>query len=223
MGQDGDHDPWVAKKKVWMWFPEVGAKTLRLSDILVYCYRAYQDEYDETPSNLKVCKATGLSKQAIINADQRLIAAGLLETDRRAKEPPPGWFQIKRPETLKGMMPRHWRHRHTHWDMLIRNPKTAHHVLTHLQAAVVSFLWHCRRTNFEPREGWSISYLSTVLHCKWDTAREALDRLTAIGMLDYHLPKKERLQLTLCKPIEVHLGLFQDAQEPRQSVSFRQA
>jgi Mn-dependent DtxR family transcriptional regulator len=216
MQSDDQKDPWAGKKKIWMWFPDIGAAQLKLSEVLVYCYRVYQDEYDQTPPVLKICKATGLSKQAITGADQRLIRAALLETDRTVKPPPSGWFQTKRADTIKGMQGRHWRHRYTHWEMLVRNPKTAQHLITHLQTALLSFLWHCRKTNFQPREGWSVAYLATVLRCKWESARDALERLAYLEMLDYQIGKQERLRLKLYMPSKDHLALFQDAEQQKQ-------
>jgi hypothetical protein len=215
MAQAENHDHWSRKKTIWMWFPEVGGNQLKLSEILVYCYRVYQDEYGETPPVLKICRATGLSKEAVTNADHRLIRAALLESDRTVKAPQPGWFQMKRPDSIKAMGGRHWRHHYTHWEMLVRDPKTAQYVLTHLQAAVIGFLWHCRKTNFQPREGWSIAYLSAVLRCKWETARDALQRLAYLEMLEYEIHKAGQLRLDLSEPTDAHLALFQDAVEAK--------
>ena len=60
-----DHDYWTGKKKLWMWFLQPDVGDVKLSELMTFAYRVYQDEYDETPSILKVCRATGLSKQAI--------------------------------------------------------------------------------------------------------------------------------------------------------------
>ena len=174
MKETKNEDYWNGKKKLWVWFPQDGAEDLKLSELMVFCYRVYQDEYNETPSVLKVCRATGLSKQTITNADRRLIGLNLLESDRVVKRPPPGYFQTKRPETIASLGCRHWRHHYTHWELLVRDPKTAQGRMSHLQAALMSFLWHCRKTGFQPREGWSVAYLAAVLRCKWETARDAL-------------------------------------------------
>jgi hypothetical protein len=68
------------KKRLWMWL-STKETPLKLSVVMVYAYRAYQDEYMGTPSISKICKATGLSKTAIQTADQALLAAGLLDAD----------------------------------------------------------------------------------------------------------------------------------------------
>ena len=158
---------------------------------------------------------TGLSKQAITNADHRLIELGLLESDRVVVKPPSGWFQQKRPDTIETLKTRHWRHHYTHWELMVRDPKTAQGRMTHLQSAAISFLWHCRNTDFEPRNGWSVAYLAAVLRCKWETARDALLVLEHLGMLRHELSQEGGLRLWLNKPTEDHLALFQPADHPK--------
>ena len=211
---------WGSKKKVRMFFAGEAA-ALRLSSLVVYAYRVYQDEYNETPDKAKICRATGLSIVAINSADQELLEHGLIESDRTVKRPPEGWFGMKRPDTIDKLTEkgRHWRHYYTTWDLFVRDPKTAHGRMTHAQAAIISYIWHCYGTSYEPQHGWSISYLAKLLKCKWDTAKDALLVLQHLGMMQYELVNGESLKLQLQRPTQEILGLFQNAEKQRQ---FRQ-
>jgi hypothetical protein len=208
---------WGNKKKVRMFFPGEAA-TVRLSSLVVYAYRTYQDEYGETPSKLKVCHATGLSIAAINSADQQLLEHGLIESDRTVKRPPAEWFGMKRPDTVDKLTQKstHWRHYYTTWDLFVRDPKAAHGRMTHAQAAIMSYIWHCYGTSYEPHHGWSISYVAKVLKCKWDTAKDALLVLQYLGALHYELQNGESLKLRLRRPTQEILSLFQNAEKQRQ-------
>ena len=209
-------DTWSGKKKIWMWFPGP-SNQLKLSGIAVYCYRVYQDEYDDIPSILKICKATGLSKTAITNADRTLIEHGLIQSDRVVNKPPEGWFQKKRPETIEKLKAkgRHWRHYYTSWELFIKSPQTTKDKLTYAQAALLSYMWHCFGTDFQPRHGWSISYLATVLKCKWETIKDALLILESLGMLKHEVIIGGGLTLRLCNLEDTALRFFQDSEKRR--------
>ena len=204
------NDVWKGKKKLWMWFPQPESGDLKLAELMVLAYRAYQDEYGEEPSIKKVCQATGVSGQTVMKADRRLINLGLLSPERVMNQPPSGWFQTKQQRDGS----KHWRHHYTHWELMVRDPATAHGRLSHLQAALLSFLWHCRQTNFQPRDGWSVSYLSKVLKCKWQTARDGLLVLEQLGMIQ-HAVSESSLEITLIKPTAKPLALFQDTKEQK--------
>ena len=73
--------PILPKVRAGRGFPQPDAQDMKLAEMMVLAYRVYQDEYDETPSILRICRATGLSKSTIAHADKRLIGLGLLESD----------------------------------------------------------------------------------------------------------------------------------------------
>ena len=196
------------KRKLWLWF-STPTSPLKLSAMMVYGYRVYQSEYETiVPRVRKVAKATGLSKATITNADQQLLDVGLLDSDRCVIQPPEGWFVQKKKETIAKLGDRHWRHRYSNWELYIRHPNSQ---ITHVQAALLSLLWHCFATNFEPREGWSVSYLATILRCRWETVREALRVLEVRGALKFKITKDDGLTFSVRRLSESQLAWFQEA------------
>ncbi len=196
------------KRKLWLWFSTPNTP-LKLSAMMVYGYRVYQSEYEAAvPRIRKIAKATGLSKQTIATADQQLLDVGLLDSDRCVIQPPDGWFLKKKNETIAKLGDRHWRHGYTNWELYIRHPNSQ---ITHVQAALLSLLWHCFATNYEPREGWSVAYLATILRCRWETVREALQVLEVRGALQHKITKENGLTFSLRRLSETQLAWFQEA------------
>ena len=70
----------------------------------------------------------------------------------------------------------HWFKRLQYWVCYVRRPDAA---LTHIQTALLSFLWHCHATGFHPH--FSCAYLATVLCVHRETIADALRALEARG------------------------------------------
>jgi hypothetical protein len=162
----------AGKKQLWLLCPRQAGLTH--SELLVYSYRAWQDAWHEQPAVLKVVKATGLSRNTVRRADRQLQQRGLLGGDHAVPEPPEGAFV---PANRDGD---HWSKRLQYWVCYVRRPDAA---LTHVQTALLSFLWHCHATGFHPH--FSCAYLATVLCVYRETVAEALAALAARGLLAY--------------------------------------
>jgi DNA-binding transcriptional regulator YhcF (GntR family) len=162
----------AGKKQLWLLCPRQARLTH--SELLVYSYRAWQDAWHEQPAVLKVVKATGLSRNTVRRADRRLQQQGLLGSDHAVPEPPEGAFV---PADRDGD---HWFQRLQYWVCYVRRLDAA---LTHVQTALLSFLWHCHATDFHPH--FSCAYLATVLCVYRETVAEALEALEARGLLSY--------------------------------------
>jgi len=162
----------AGKKQLWLLCPREARLTH--SELLVYSYRAWQDAWHEQPAVLKVVKAMGLSRNTVRKADRRLQQRGLLGSDHAVPEPPEGAFV---PADRDGD---HWFKRLQYWVCYVRRPDAA---LTHVQTALLSFLWHCHATDFHPH--FSCAYLATVLCVYRETVAEALEALEAKGLLSY--------------------------------------
>ena len=95
-------------KKLLGVFYTTSQAPLKLSQLLVYSYRAYQSEYVGVPSRYKVVKATGLSKQTVKAADKALYEKGLLDAHLTPQVPPPGWFVQKKDPPASVLFQRIW-------------------------------------------------------------------------------------------------------------------
>ena len=93
---------------------------IKVSDLAVYCYRAYRDEWEKIPSIRKVSEGTGLSKNTVNAADERLQSLGLLNADLTVNRPDSGLFV-----PVSGYSGKHWRCDYAYWHLYVRNPKTA--------------------------------------------------------------------------------------------------
>src|SRR5208282_2554673 len=166
------NEVFASKKQLWLLCPKQA--DLTHSELLVYSYRAWQDTWQEKPAILKVVKATGLSRNTVRKADRRLQTLGLMDNDHTIHEPPEGAFM---PANRDGD---HWFKRLQYWVCYVRRPDAA---LTHIQTALLSFLWHCHATGFHPH--FSCAYLATVLCVHRETMADALRALDARGLLTY--------------------------------------
>ncbi len=159
------------KRTVRVFQPTKGCPLrLTLTQLVVYSYHAYQDEYKRQPDKKLVGAALGLSYRTIQRADQELTSIGLLDCNLIPNPPPLGYFQAcQRQDTTK-----HWRHSLTSWDLFIRSKDCG---LSPLSVAVWSFVTHCVMTRWQPRDGLGASYLAHVLFAGRQTIQEILTSL----------------------------------------------
>jgi hypothetical protein len=196
------------KKFVRMVMPTQFCPKLSLSHLLVYSYRAYQDEYGTTPGLMQVVKATGLSKETIRAADQTLLSLNLLDYNRKPIEPPAGYF-VKREKAGIG----HWRHNYSYWDCFIHQPGSTRY--DHIDIAIWSFLAHSVTTQFAPRAGWTATYFSTILGACRQTIQKALKHLEQYKILTTH-----GRTIRLYPPQAEFLNALQDARNTTAPVEF---
>jgi hypothetical protein len=150
---------------------------LSLSELVVYSYRAYQDEYARQPLHRKqVARAVGLSADTVSRADQELMRLGLLDGGLRPQRPREDLFRRK--GESDGM--RHWRHSLLSWTLFVRSAKCG---LSPLSMAVWSYVVHCAQTHWQPRGGFGASYLATVLRASRAAPQRVLGQLELSGLL----------------------------------------
>jgi len=191
--------PFKSKKRVWI-FTSTKHCPLRLSETIIYSYLAFQDNYDNYPSNRSICKATGLGYSTCEKALTILAGHNLLG-DEEVLPSPEGWFKQKRPENIKAGS--HFSQHYATWTHYVRALRSP---LTLAATAVYSFVRHCAITQYKPPEGWSKSYFATLLRCKRDTILVALDKLRKAGFIDYD----ENLNIRLYKLNDHQMSCFAD-------------
>jgi hypothetical protein len=178
---------------------------IKISDLSVYCYRAYRDEWQVISTIRQVSEGTGLSKDAVEASDARLLGIGLLNADRTVNRPGDGLFVPVRQAGAQ-----HWRHNYGYWYLYVRDPRTAHGRVSYIQMAVFSYLYHCQQTGSTNKRRWTVSYLASVLRCSRNTVTEGLDALATEGFLVYRIAQN-RLTYTICSLGEHQLSMIQDA------------
>ena len=172
------------------------------SELVVYSYLAYQDVYSDFPPAMRIVRATGLARNTVKAAVAHLGELGLIQ-DQQVQEPFPGWFA-----TARRREGSHWRDSLAYWRLLVRDPSSE---LTPIQAGLICYLWHCSRTNYAPRKGWSIRLLSILFRAKWDTIKSALVALQEIDLLRFQVQGKEGIRITRIRtPTPSDLDNFQN-------------
>ena len=157
------------KRGAWIFHPLDGCR-LSLSELVVYSFRACQNEYQQqSPSRRQVARAVGMGRDAVARADRELMEAGLLDCNLIPQEPPEGWFQKKK----KIDPAKHWRHGYTSWTKYVPKPDCRMSLLT---ICCWSYIAHCAQSGWTPRSGVGASYLAAVLRA----ARESVQRVLAI-------------------------------------------
>ena len=149
---------------------------LSLSELVVYSYRAFQDEYDHAPHRKQVARAVGLSADTVSRADRELKRLGLLDGDLRARQPGADLFRRKQESDET----RHWRHSLLSWTLFVRSSKCG---LSPLSMAVWSYVVHCAETHWHPRGGLGASYLATILRANRAAVQKILGQLEKSGLL----------------------------------------
>ena len=164
------------KRHVRIFYPD--EIHLSLSELVVFSYRAYQDEYaEQAPHRKQVAKAVGLSYNTVGRADDELMRQGLLDCNLKAHPPAQNAFRRKRkPEEGK-----HWRHDLLSWSMYVRS-RTGD--ISLLETAVWSYAVHCAETGWHGRIG--VSYLSAVLRANRQALQKVLGELKKSGLLVEH-------------------------------------
>lgn len=196
------NDPAFAnKRQVWVFTTEKECP-LKLGQLIVYSYLAYQDRYDDCPSLRNLCTATGLGYKSCRSAVAALEEHGVVD-GVVVKPPPDGWFKQKR--SIKPGS--HFSMNYATWTF---NVPASSKPLTYATVALYSFLRHCVVTKYMPREGWSKSYFATVLRCKRETVFVALEKLKKARFLDYNTDLEiklyelnaEQMKLFADKPVK---------------------
>ena len=181
---------------------------LRWSELVVYSYLAYQDTYGDVPPAMRVVRGTGLARNTVKAAISRLGELGLIQ-DQQVQQPFGGWFA-----TAKRKDGSHWRDSLAYWHLLIRVPSSE---LTPIQAGLLCYLWHCSRTAYAPRKGWSIRLLAILFRAKWDTIKSALVVLQKNDLLRFHVRGKEGISITHIRtPTRSDMDHFQNSTEQEQ-------
>jgi DNA-binding transcriptional MocR family regulator len=198
-------------KKFIKVFTTLKEADIKISDLGIYCYRAYRDEWERVPGIRKMSEGTGLSKDTVEAADQRLQEMGLLNADLTVNPPPEGLF-VK----VTSLSGKHWRHRYGYWYLYVRNPRTANGIVSYLQIALFSYLYHCEQTGSKDKRRWTVSYLASVLRCSRNTVTQGLDALATEGFLQYRITHNRLTYST--SPLGDHqLSMIQDATEDRSA------
>jgi hypothetical protein len=181
---------------------------LSWSELVVYSYLAYQDVYGDFPSAMRIVRATGLARNTVKAAVTHLGELGLIQ-DQQVQKPFPGWFA-----TAKRKAASHWRDSLAYWRLLVRDPSSE---LTPIQAGLICFLWHCSRTSYVPRKGWSIRLLSILFRAKWATIKSALVVLQKNDLLRFQPRGKEGISIThILTPTLSDLDHFQNTVEQEE-------
>ena len=153
------------------------AVRLSLSELVVFSYRAYQDEFaQQAPHRKQVGRAVGLSADTVSRADQELMRLGLLDGNLRARQPAEDLFRRRR----KPDGTRHWRHALLSWTLFVRSSKCG---LSPLGMAVWAYVVHCAETRWQPRGGLGASYLAAVLRADRASVQRVLGQLERSGLL----------------------------------------
>lgn len=179
---------------------------LGYSDRLIYSYLAYQDRYDNHPSNRSVAKATGLCVATVGKSLQRLASFGLYQQRDDSETPrcvlPPAnhaaWF-VSAETTLT-----HWSGPFAAWRCFIRRPGSP---LAVSSIVLYSWLLHCIETRWQPKFGITTAYLSATLGMDCRTVDNALDQLKSCKLVDKSAAYCVRL------PNEQQLAWFSDIEK----------
>lgn len=157
---------------------------LKATDLLNYCYRAFQEHYSTVPKNRRVAKAVGLRETTISNSTGRLQEFGLLNKQREVILPMPRleWFRIldSLREMYKDRSETLW---FQNWKCLIRQPGQEN-PLKFSSVVLYSLIRHSRLNNWKPSGGWSKEYLATATGLDPKTVTASLQILEQHGFLE---------------------------------------
>ena len=156
---------------------------LSYSDFLVYCYRAYQDRFGETPSYRRIAKATGVKEETVSAATERLCKVDLLAANASVVSPCPRleWFQ-QCDALLEKFGEEHFSMWFRNWRCFVRRPG-ADNPLRVTDVLVYSVIFNSAVKDWKPLHGWSKEYLALVTRTSAETVSKALDRLEELGFL----------------------------------------
>ncbi len=166
------------KCSVGVFYPLEPAR-LSLGDLVVYSYRACQDEFQQAPSARQVARAVGMGRSAVMHADRALTGTGLLDCNLIPQEPPEGWFQ--RSETVDPA--RHWRHGYAAWTKYVPQPDCRMSLLT---VCCWSYIAYCAQSGRTLKNGLGASYLCRVLCADRTSVQRVLATLGNAGLVQRH-------------------------------------
>jgi len=175
-------------------------------DLLVYCYRANQDQFDTVPSFRRVAKATGLKEQTVSDATSRLIKFKLLTEECEVFHPcpNPNWFITLDKLKLKNPDGPEFRWRQN-WRTYVRAPGESN-PLTVPCVLIYSVLRHSVLQKWKPLTGWSHEYLALITATNAKTVATALTTLEQKGLLEVH----EGCRFQLFKLKDYQMAYFAD-------------
>ena len=179
MANDQLHD---TKKTLSIFCPSK-ASPLKYTDLLVYCFRAFQDSYRTIPSCRRIAKNTGLREQTVAEATERLHNHGLLTGDGTVISPCPRaeWFVTL--ERLEERFPEGPNFRwYQNWTTLIRSPGIDNPISVPT-VLIYSLVRHSILHNWKPSQGWSLGYLGELTATNEKTVSASLSTLEENGFL----------------------------------------
>lgn len=202
-------DDLIETKKTVSLFCTTKESPLTYADLLVYCFRAYQDAFSTVPAHRRVAKATGLKEETVAKATVRLRDLGLLNGDASVITPCPhlDWFR-QLDSLLEKFGDKHFSLWFQNWRCFVRAPG-ADNPLTVPSVMVYSLIRHAAMNNCKPRFGWSHEYIALVTGMTTKTVGSALEKLVATGFLAI----EEGLRFKLFKLRQCQLRFLADRQE----------
>jgi DNA-binding transcriptional regulator YhcF (GntR family) len=177
------NDPIHETKKTLSVFNPSKASPLKYTDLMVYCFRAFQDNYGTIPSCRRIAKNTGLREQTVAEATERLHNHRLLTGDGKVISPCPraDWFIPL--ERLQERFPEgpafRW---FQNWTTLIRSPGMGNPISVPA-VLVYSLVRHSIFNNWKPSQGWTLAYLAELTATNEKTVGAALSTLEEAGFL----------------------------------------
>lgn len=163
---DGFQTLWVFNSKKQ--FP------LGNNELLVYSALAHADARKQQLKITDLAWRTGLSRNAIPRilrslTNEEFIVDGRFPLDRSEY-----FFSADRKNS------EHWSQRIRFWKCLIRCEGSK---LLVTDQCVLSYVWWSQVTGFEPSNGWSVPYLSSILKLNKKTVKAAIVRLQKMCLL----------------------------------------
>ncbi len=202
MANDQLHDT----KKTLSVFNPSKESPLKYTDLLVYCFRAFQDSYRTVPSCRRIAKNTGLREQTVAEATERLHNHGLLTGEGKVISPCPRaeWFVTL--EKLQERFPEgpscRW---FQNWTTFIRSPGIDNPISVPT-VLVYSLVRHSIFHDWKPSQGWSLAYLAELTATNEKTVGAALSTLEESGFLTV----LEGMRFKLYRLSETQLKCFAD-------------
>ena len=141
------------------------------SELLVFSFLWYLQQYGTRASNRAIGRRTGLNEETVATVLRKLEALGLYR-DGLAKLPDDkkAWFRTGGKGGLAG------------FRNYVRSPSGE---LTVVQHSVFSYALHCKMQKFRPKSGLTPTYIAKVLGLLVGTVRRALERLNEFGLLKW--------------------------------------
>ncbi|MCH7688711.1 MAG: hypothetical protein IH899_18845, partial [Planctomycetes bacterium] len=195
------------KKYVTVFFTKPDCP-LRYTDLLTYCYRAYQACFDCIPSHRRTAKSTGLKEETVAKAAVRLRDHGLLAGDSSVISPCPQieWFQ-ELDALREQFADDHWSRWLRNWRSYVRKPG-GDNSLQVSDVLIYSLLRNSKLQDWKPQHGWSHEYLALATRTTAETVSKSLSNLEKTGFIKI----EEGMVFRLYKLREGQLRCFADKQ-----------